>query len=167
MVKASAYNAGDLGSIPGSGRSSGEGNGNHSSILARKIPWMEKPGRLQSMGSQRVGHDWVTSLSFTFLWIYAQEWDCRITYWALFLGFEGTFMLFSIVATPIYIPTNSVWGFPRGSVVKSCLQCRRCRRPGFGPWAGKIPRRKAWQPTPVFLSGESHGQSSLAGYRVT
>ena len=35
----------------------------HSSVLAWKIPWMEKPGRLQSMGSLRVGHDWVTSLS--------------------------------------------------------------------------------------------------------
>ena len=32
----------------------------HSSILAWRIPWMEKPGRVQSMGSQRVGHDWVT-----------------------------------------------------------------------------------------------------------
>ena len=36
----------------------------HSSTLAWKIPWMEEPRRLQSMGSQRVGHDWVTSLSF-------------------------------------------------------------------------------------------------------
>ena len=35
----------------------------HSSTLAWKIPWREKPGRLQSMGSQRVGHDWVTPLS--------------------------------------------------------------------------------------------------------
>ena len=35
----------------------------HSSILAWKIPWMEEPGRLQSMGSQRVWHNWVTSLS--------------------------------------------------------------------------------------------------------
>ena len=34
----------------------------HPSILAWKIPWMEKPGRLQSMGSQRVGHDSATSL---------------------------------------------------------------------------------------------------------
>ena len=33
----------------------------HSSILAWEIPWMEEPGRLQSMGSQTVGHDWVTS----------------------------------------------------------------------------------------------------------
>ena len=40
----------------------------HSSILAWKSPWMEKPGRLQSMGSLRVRHDWVTSLSlFTFM----------------------------------------------------------------------------------------------------
>ena len=39
----------------------------HSSTLAWKIPWMEEPGRPQSMGSQRVGHDWATSLSlFTF-----------------------------------------------------------------------------------------------------
>ena len=40
----------------------------HSSTLAWKIPWAKEPGRLQSMGSQRVGHDWATSLSlFTFM----------------------------------------------------------------------------------------------------
>ena len=40
----------------------------HSSTLAWKIPWMQEPGRLQSMGSLRIGHDWVTSLSlFTFM----------------------------------------------------------------------------------------------------
>ena len=40
----------------------------HSSTLAWKIPWTEEPGRLQSMGSRRVGHDWATSLSlFTFM----------------------------------------------------------------------------------------------------
>ena len=38
----------------------------HSSTLAWKIPWTEEPGRLQSMGSQRVGHDWATSLSLSF-----------------------------------------------------------------------------------------------------
>ena len=38
------------------------------------------------------------------------------------------------------------------------------RRPGFDPWVRKIPWRRAWQPTPVFLPGESHGQRSLAGY---
>ena len=36
----------------------------HSNVLAWKIPWTEEPGRLQSMGSQRVGHDWATSLHF-------------------------------------------------------------------------------------------------------
>ena len=65
----------------------------HSSTLAWKIPWTEEPGRLQSMGSLRVGHDWVTSLSlFTFV------------HW-----------------------------------------------------------RRNWQPTPVFLPGESQGQGSLVG----
>ena len=55
--KVSAHNAGDPGSTPGSGRSPGEGTGTHSSTLAWKIPWTEEPGRLQSTGSQRVGHD--------------------------------------------------------------------------------------------------------------
>ena len=68
----------------------------HSSTLAWKIPWTEEPGGLQSMGSRRVGHDWVTSLSFF------------------------TFM----------------------------------------HW------RRKWQPTPVFLPGESWGQGSLVGCRV-
>ena len=63
----------------------------HSSTLAWKIPWMEEPGGLQSMGSLEVGHDWATSL-----WLF-------------------TFM----------------------------------------HW------RRKWQPTPVFLPGESHGQRSL------
>ena len=124
-VKNPPANAGDVGSIPRSGRSPGGGNGNllqnsyqenpmdrgtwwatvrgvaksctwlsdyttittmanspyctvkpntekamapHSSTFAWKIPWMEEPGRLQSMESLRVGHDWTTSLSlFTFM----------------------------------------------------------------------------------------------------
>ena len=63
--KVSTYNAGDLGSIPGLGISSGEGNGTPSSTLAWKIPWMEECGRLQSMGSQRVEHDCETSLGLS------------------------------------------------------------------------------------------------------
>ena len=38
-------------------------------------------------------------------------------------------------------------------------------RLSFDPWVGKIPWRRVWQPTAVFLPGESHGQRSLAGYR--
>ena len=54
--KESARNAGDLGLIPGLGRSFGGDMATHSSILAWRIPWTEEPGRPQSMGSQRVGH---------------------------------------------------------------------------------------------------------------
>ena len=42
--------------------------------------------------------------------------------------------------------------------------CLQCKRPKFDPWARKIPWRRKWQPTPVFLAGEFHGQRSLAGY---
>ena len=53
----------------------------HSSTLAWRIPWREEPDRLQSMGSQRVGHDWVTSLHFTYkLSVHTLQqhncWDC-------------------------------------------------------------------------------------------
>ena len=43
-------------------------------------------------------------------------------------------------------------------------QCRGCKRRSFAPWVGKIPWRRAWQPTPGFLPGDSHGQRSLVGY---
>ena len=81
----STCNVGDPSLIPGSGRSPGEGRGSHSIFLGfpgglvgqestcnvGDMGWegpLEEPGRLQSMGSQRVGHDWATSLSlFTFM----------------------------------------------------------------------------------------------------
>ena len=47
----------------------------HSSTLAWKIPWMEEPGRLQSMGLLRVGHDWVTSLSLFTLMHWRRKWQ--------------------------------------------------------------------------------------------
>ena len=52
--KESDCNAGDLGSIPGSGRPPGEGNGNPLQYSCWRIPWTEETGELQSMGSQRV-----------------------------------------------------------------------------------------------------------------
>ena len=51
--------------------------------------------------------------------------------------------------------------FPGGSDGKESTQCRR---PGFVPWVRKIPWRREWQPTPVFLPGEFQGQRSLVGY---
>jgi len=49
-------------------------------------------------------------------------------------------------------------GFPRGAGGKLEPTCR------FDPWVGKIPWRRAWQPTPALSPGESHGQRNLAGY---
>ena len=73
------------------------------------------------------------------------------TIWCTFLKMCSTFLL----GGP----------FPGGTSGKEPMcQCRRHKRPGFSPWVGKIPWTRAWQPTPVFLPGESHGQRSLAGY---
>ena len=56
-------------------------------------------------------------------------------------------------------------GFLHGASGKEPgCQCRRRKRCRFNPWVGKFPWRKAWQPTPVFLPGEFHGQRSPAGY---
>ena len=56
-------------------------------------------------------------------------------------------------------------GFPgRASGKESACQCRRHKRLRFDPWVRKIPWKRAQQPTPVFLPGESHGQRSLVGY---
>ena len=56
-------------------------------------------------------------------------------------------------------------GLPRWlSGKESTCQCKWCRRRGLDAWVRKIPWRRKWQPTPVFLPGNSHGQRSLAGY---
>ena len=68
----------------------------HSSTLAWKIPWTEEPGRLQSMGSLRVGHDWVTSL-----WLFT------------FMHWRRTWQ-----PTPVFLPRESQG---RGSLVGCCL----------------------------------------------
>ena len=68
----------------------------HSSTLAWKIPWVEEPGRLQSMGSGRVGHNRATSLSlFTFM-LWRRKWQ----------------------PTPVFLPGESQG---RGSLVGCCL----------------------------------------------
>ena len=74
----------------------------HSSILAWKIPWTKEPGRWQSMGSHRVGHDWATSLSlFTFMH-WRRKWQ----------------------PTPGFLPGES-WG--QGSLVGCCLGVAQSR----------------------------------------
>ena len=46
---------------------------------------------------------------------------------------------------------------------KKIFQCRRLKRYRFDSWVKKIPWRRSWQPTPVFLPGKSYGQRSLVG----
>ena len=58
---------------------------------------------------------------------------------------------------------GQIW-LPGGSAVEFARQCRRWKRLSFDPWVGKIPWGRKWQPTPVLLPGESHGQRSLADY---
>ena len=61
---ANAGDTGDIGSIPGLGRSPGEGNGSPLQYSCWEIPWTEEPGRLQFTGSQRVRHDLVTKQQY-------------------------------------------------------------------------------------------------------
>ena len=75
-------------------------------------------------------------------------------------------------ASPFYYPEAIFVSFTGGckdvpipggtSSKESTCQCKRCE---FDPWVRKILWRRKWQPTPVFLPGESHGQRSLVGYR--
>ena len=91
----------------------------HSSTLAWQIPWMEEPGRLQSMGSHRVRHDW-SDLAATEPGRLQSMGSLRVRHnWATSLSLL-TFM----------------------------------------PW------KRKWQPTPVFLPGESQGRGSLVGCRL-
>ena len=61
------------------------------------------------------------------------------------------------------VTTADFYWVPASGKEPTC-QCRRRKRLEFDPWVGKIPWRRAWQPTPVCLPGESHGRRSLEGY---
>ena len=141
----------------------------HSSTLAWKIPWMDKPGRLWSMGLLRVRHDWATSLSIFTFHFHALEKEMATHSSVLAWRIPGT-------GEPGGLPSMGShrirhdWsdsaaaaaadfhlGFPGGASGKeSTCQCRRHKRWGFNPWVGKIPWRRECQPTPVFLTGETH-----------
>ena len=116
----------------------------HSSVLAWRIPGMGEPGGLPSMGSHRVGHDWsdlAAAAATKELSDYVPKLLHPVHY--LFIYFY-------------YLP----W----------CLRQKRihlqCKRPGFDLSVRKIPWRREWWPTPIFLIGEFYGQRSLAGYSL-
>ena len=105
-----------------------------SSVLAWRIPGTEEPGGLLSMGSHRVGLPSMGSQSRTWLKRLSSRSSSR----------------------------NTTLGHTRGK--EPTCQCRKPKRHGFNSWVRKIAWRRAWQPTPVFLPGESHGQRSQEGY---
>ena len=86
----------------------------------------------------------------------------------LFLAHE--FLWDALNCSPLHILVDfallyMILGFPDGtSGEEHTCQCRRLKRHRFNPWVRNIPWRRAWQPTPVFLPLESHGQRSLTGY---
>ena len=126
--------------------------------------WTGRPGVLQFMGLQRVGHDWATELS-------TRDVTCNMiniinTTVCMFIKLDlvprvlimrRTFFFSDSLIVHLY----EVMGFLGGK--EPVCQCRRHTRCGFNPWVRKIPWRRAWQPTPVFLPEESNRQRSLAG----
>ena len=82
------------------------------------------------------------------------------------LGVSTSFgeLIFPVSTTRSYINFKRLQHNLKRLSDKSAGQCRRPRRCRFDPWGGKIPWKRKWQPTPVFLPGEFYGQRSLVGY---
>ena len=147
----------------------------HFSTLSWKIPWMEEPGRLQSMGLLRVRYYWATSLSFFTFMHWRRKWQPTPvflpenprdggTWWASISGVAQSRTRLKQLSRQ---QNGLLMGFPGDASGKEpACQSRRHMRHGFNLYIWKIPRRREWQSTPVFLFGESesHGQRSLLGY---
>ena len=118
----------------------------YSSILAWRIPWTEEPGRLLALGLKSVGHNEGTN-TFTFNILTA-------TKEGLATWHNHTKLLYLLNIAFLGLP----WWL---SGKESTCQCRRS---GFDLWVKKIPWRREWQPTSVFLPGKPHGQRGLGGY---
>ena len=143
-----------------------EGMATHSSILCLKIPWTEEPGGLQSMGSQRVGHDWNDSAYNTpCLKERTPKWASASKIWvSLFLKPA------SCVAGgwPLSLEVILKDRHMAALIVSSLHQAKGATA---GSWLEKLcfyhpalPWRRKWQPTLVSLPWKSHGQRSLVGY---
>ena len=140
--KEPACNTGDIrdwGSIPGSGRSPGGGNGNPLQYSCLENPMDRGACQATVHGVARVGHNLATKPP-----------PPLICFWE-----RGKFLL--------QLVWSSSWEISWFQV--NICQCREYKRCGFDPWVGKIPWRRKWQHTPEFLPGEFHRQRRLAGYR--
>ena len=71
---------------------------------------------------------------------------------------NSTSVLLSFLCLTRQLTIPTLWAVLEGKIGQCMV--------GFDPWVGKIPWRKEWQPTPVFLPGEFHGQRRLAGYSL-
>ena len=145
----------------------------NSGTLAWKTPWMEEAGRLQSMGSRRVRHDWATSLSLSLSCIgegNGNPLQCSClenprdggAWWAAIYGVaqsQTQLKQLSSHSSITFIRSGPWWL----SGKESSHPCKRC---SFDPWIQKIPWRRKWQSTLVFLLRKSHRQRSLAGYSL-
>ena len=120
--------------------------------------WTGKPAVLQSMGSQKVGHDWATELSWSFMTTLQDRY------------YHLHFKKKEITTLRNYIQINVAQLVKDLPAVQETTGNTRdglqCRRPGSHPWVRKIPCRRKWQPTPVFLPGKSHGQKNSLGYHT-
>ena len=132
----------------------------HSSILAWKIPWMKVCGRLQSTESQRVGHDWATSLFYVYCKIESMNKQVNIA------GIQGSRFERKEIqwrkgtrkgknsVVPALEWADGKEGGREGRRKEICHLC-----PLKGPRL--CNQRRQWQPTPVLLPGKSHGRRSL------
>ena len=138
----------------------------HSSVLAWRVP-IFLPEKLYRGawrgGSWRVRHNWATT-TFTF-----KDIQDKLSSRQLYIGAWRAGPR-SVLAIWICEPLHRWYtchspGFPGGASGKepACL-CRRHKRCRFNPWVGKIPWRRAWQSSPVFLPAKFHGQRNLVGY---
>ena len=171
-------NVGDLGLITALGRSPGGGHDNHSSILAWRSPWIEEPRGLQSMGFQRVGHDWATKHSTAQHSVRAKKplgWELRVVWSRVGDGEEGNILRCS--GKPTYSQHKwhqtsllcwwycLVMGFPDVLVGKEST----CNAGDAGdtdsvPGLQRSPGGGNGNPLKCAYLQKPYGQQSLAGY---
>ena len=105
---------------------------------------------------------YLKSESASIKWIYIPQNAWQLTHSWLSKNNTHSVCYISFKTRKIWNKNCSLSGGTRGKEL-TC-QRRRQKTCGFDPWVEKIPWRRKWQPTPVFLPGESHGQRSLTGY---
>ena len=75
-------------------------------------------------------------------------------------------ILFSCCCSSHHITGSISWISLVAQLWRTCLPMQETQETQFNPWVRKIPWKRKWQPTPVFLPGKSHGQRGLVGYSL-